>query len=184
MSSQRGNSAKKGHQAYQNKEAFTAERNVKFSETEIAARKKLQKVLDRGCCERCCEKLQWKFQYGKYKPLKTAAKCRQCRRTCIQLAYRTLCDTCARGNKQCPGCCEFESEEARNANILKKLMAKAGVDEMDSNNGESQVDSNNTNSRLAQTSDIQKQVDAHTGDLSQLLDDLAAEDDDDDSVNE
>jgi hypothetical protein len=59
-----------------------------------------------GVCDRCREKVQWKFRYDKYKPLKAPATCQQCKQKVVTKAYRTICDKCASTRKVCPGCCE------------------------------------------------------------------------------
>ncbi len=48
----------------------------------------------------------WKFHYEKYKaqrPGKTG-NCTNCQLKRVHLAYRMLCDPCARSTKMCPGC--------------------------------------------------------------------------------
>ena len=57
-----------------------------------------------GVCNKCREKLQWRFKYNKYKPLKTPSSCRDCNNKSIHKAYRALCDTCATKRKVCSSC--------------------------------------------------------------------------------
>lgn len=57
-----------------------------------------------GVCNKCREKLQWRFKYNKYKPLKTPSSCRDCNNKAIHKAYRALCDPCATKRKVCSGC--------------------------------------------------------------------------------
>lgn len=52
-------------------------------------------------------------RYGKYKPLVEAAKCKDCKKLAVRLAYRTICDACAAQKNQCPACCEFKSDDAK-----------------------------------------------------------------------
>lgn len=48
----------------------------------------------------------WRFKYGKYKAMRAgrAGNCTACRLKRVFLAYRVLCDPCARESKMCPGC--------------------------------------------------------------------------------
>ena len=48
----------------------------------------------------------WRFKYGKYKAMRAgrAGNCTACRLKRVHLAYRVLCDHCARSSKLCPGC--------------------------------------------------------------------------------
>ena len=45
---------------------------------------------------RCAEVIEWKKAYGKYKPLKTPAKCTGCHARIIMSAYHQLCEGCLR----------------------------------------------------------------------------------------
>ena len=58
-----------------------------------------------GVCVRCREKVQWRFRFDRYKPLKTPASCQGCKQKSVTKAYRNLCDKCANAKKVCPGCC-------------------------------------------------------------------------------
>ena len=88
------------------KEKFVRNRDIKLKEKEIRTEEKIQKGMSEGVCPRCRDKAQWRFQYGKYKPLKKVAACGSCRQKNVTKAYRTLCDKCASTKKKCPGCCE------------------------------------------------------------------------------
>jgi len=48
----------------------------------------------------------WRFAYGKYKGMRAGktGNCTACRLKRVHLAYRMLCDPCARSTKMCPGC--------------------------------------------------------------------------------
>jgi hypothetical protein len=52
-------------------------------------------------------------RYGKYKELTRPVQCKECKQCKIRLAYRTLCDPCAKSSQRCPACCEYKSEEAK-----------------------------------------------------------------------
>lgn len=83
---------------------FIRNRDIKLKESEIKKEQKTQKLMCEGICRRCREKLQWRFKYDKYKPLKNPATCQQCKNKTIVKAYRTLCEKCAHGRNVCPGC--------------------------------------------------------------------------------
>ena len=87
------------------KEKFVRNRDIKLKEKEIRTEEKIQKGMCEGVCPQCRDKAQWRFQYGKYKPLKKVAGCSGCRQKNVTKAYRTLCDKCASTKKVCPGCC-------------------------------------------------------------------------------
>ena len=55
-------------------------------------------------CDKCREIIEWKRQYGKYKPLKQAAKCSACNQRAIDLAYHVLCPGCATSRRCCAKC--------------------------------------------------------------------------------
>lgn len=96
MSSQKGNLKKEG-QRYQN--TFKFKHNTKSKMTE----KIKQAPLDLLCL-RCKDILQWRIDYRKYKTLTLPGKCNCCLEKVIVKAYRTLCDPCAKKNKQCSKC--------------------------------------------------------------------------------
>lgn len=94
MSSQRGN-VKKSGQTYQNK--FMFKPNLK-GKTEGELSKIANVPLDK-MCQRCYEIVQWKVDFRKYKPLKTARKCNLCKQPRVIKAYRIICDGCALKDK-------------------------------------------------------------------------------------
>jgi hypothetical protein len=79
-----------------------------------------------GVCARCREKVQWRFKYDKYKPLKNPAKCQECKQKTVHKAYRTFCDYCSSKKRVCPSCClgydEIEAAvlKAEKENAMKK----------------------------------------------------------------
>lgn len=105
------------------KQKFVRHRDIKLKDSEIKKEAKIQKLMCEGICKRCREKVQWKFQYDKYKPLKNPATCQQCRQKTITKAYRTLCDRCATSRKVCPGCCEELVLEAESTDASKQISA-------------------------------------------------------------
>ena len=64
----------------------------------------IQHAMCEGICDRCREKVQWKFNYGKYKPLTRPGSCRDCKNKTVTKAYRTWCDPCAAKEKKCAAC--------------------------------------------------------------------------------
>jgi TATA-binding protein-associated factor Taf7 len=97
------------------KAKFVRNRDIKMKDTELKKEAKIQKLMCEGVCKRCREKVQWKFNFDKYKPLKNPATCQQCKQKTVTKAYRTLCDRCAASRNVCPGCCEdvLDLEQAK-----------------------------------------------------------------------
>lgn len=96
MSTRSGNNTKKS-QAYQNTFAFKHNKNSQLT-------KKIAKVPLDNLCKRCLDKLEWRIDYRKYKPLTTAGRCNMCQEKTIYKAYRTICDNCSIKNKLCAKC--------------------------------------------------------------------------------
>ena len=63
-----------------------------------------QHAMCEGICDRCRVKVQWKFDYGKYKRLTQPGSCRGCKNKCVVKAYRTYCDKCATKDRVCAAC--------------------------------------------------------------------------------
>ena len=57
-----------------------------------------------GLCRRCTEKIEWRKQYRKYKPLKQPKTCNLCHQKTVLAAYHTLCGSCATRTNCCPFC--------------------------------------------------------------------------------
>ena len=92
---------------------FIRHRDIKLKEKEIKKERIIQKGMCEGICSKCREKVQWRFKYDKYKPLKHPAKCADCKNKTVNKAYRTLCDNCASKRKVCSSCClSYEEVEA------------------------------------------------------------------------
>ena len=77
---------------------------MKLKNGEVRREENIQRVMCEGVCNKCREKLQWRFKYNKYKPLKMPSSCRDCNNKAIHKAYRALCDPCATKRKVCSGC--------------------------------------------------------------------------------
>lgn len=87
------------------KQKFVRHRDLKMKDSELRRERKIQHLMCEGICGRCRDKVQWRFKYDKYKPLKNPATCQDCRQKTIVKAYRTLCDSCALAKNVCPSCC-------------------------------------------------------------------------------
>jgi hypothetical protein len=94
-----------------NKTKFVRKRDVKMKDSELRKEEHICKVMCEGICNHCREKVQWRFRYDKYKPLKNIGNCQSCKQKAVKKAYRTFCDPCASKRKVCPGCC-IDLEEA------------------------------------------------------------------------
>jgi hypothetical protein len=47
------------------------------------------------CCQRCHDKIVWRKQYRKYKPLTQPTTCNLCNKRNVTAAYHTVCDDCS-----------------------------------------------------------------------------------------
>jgi hypothetical protein len=84
---------------------FIRNRDLKLKDSELRKEAHIQHVMVEGVCDKCRDKLQWRFHYNKYKSLTRPGTCQSCKNKCITKAYRTYCDPCARKSSVCPGCC-------------------------------------------------------------------------------
>jgi hypothetical protein len=83
---------KKGHHpAHQNTFAFQHNPGSKLTAKILASP-------NVGLCRRCHDKIEWRKQYRKYKPLSQPSRCNICKRRNITAAYHTICDSCAMSN--------------------------------------------------------------------------------------
>jgi len=76
---------------------------TRFKTTEVKT-KRIQQVVVSGCCARCTGQIQWKIDYGKYKPLKAPGKCVACSQRKVKSAYHTFCKDCAEERGVCAKC--------------------------------------------------------------------------------
>ena len=79
-----------------------------------------------GVCQKCKDVLEWKWTYGKYKPLKTPSKCLGCNQKTVLEAYHSLCTSCSSAKKVCPKCIksgaiEFSAEERKAEEEAKEV---------------------------------------------------------------
>lgn len=95
------------------RQKFVRNRDIKLKDSEIRKEERIQKGMCEGICDKCREKIQWKFKYDKYKPLKAPGTCQNCKRKTITKAYRTLCDPCAVQKNVCASCCGERTIESQ-----------------------------------------------------------------------
>ena len=108
-----------------NQDKFVRNRDVKLKDVEVKKEANIQRLMCEGVCNKCRAKVQWRFQFNKYKPLTKIANCQSCKQKCVTKAYRTMCDKCACAKKACSSCCE----DMETANALYKAYAAAAVDD-------------------------------------------------------
>eukprot|EP01036_Dinobryon_divergens_P026323 gene26323-34951_t len=111
------------------KKKFVRHRDVKMKEKELKKEANIKRVMCEGVCKRCRDKVQWRFKYDKYKPLKNPGTCQQCKNKTVTKAYRTLCDKCATSRQSCASCCR-NILEANAADLAEseKLTEVAGTE--------------------------------------------------------
>ncbi|KAL3922505.1 MAG: hypothetical protein SGILL_002170 [Bacillariaceae sp.] len=81
---------KKGHApAHQNKYAFKHNPKSKLTD-------KIMSSPNIHVCQRCCEKIEWRKQYRKYKPRTQPGICNGCKKRNVLSAYHTICTNCTR----------------------------------------------------------------------------------------
>lgn len=112
------------------KQKFVRHRDLKMKESELRKEDRIQKVMCEGICRKCRDKVQWRFQFDKYKPLKNPGTCQECKQKTITKAYRTYCDGCAHRKGACPSCCGdmatlLAAEEAEKKKLAAAEAAKA-----------------------------------------------------------
>ena len=95
------------------RQKFVRHRDIKMKQSELEREARTQKLMCEGVCARCREKVQWRFKYDKYKPLKNVATCQSCKQKCVTKAYRAYCDDCSRRRNVCPSCCRDFNELRR-----------------------------------------------------------------------
>jgi hypothetical protein len=83
---------------------FIRNRDIKLKESEQRREDYTAKVMIEGICKKCREKVQWRFKFDKYKPLKAVGNCQGCKQKAVTKAYRTWCDKCAEKKNCCSSC--------------------------------------------------------------------------------
>ena len=49
-------------------------------------------------CRRCHDKIEWRKQYRKYKPLTQPSTCNGCKKRNVKASYHTICESCTRNS--------------------------------------------------------------------------------------
>ena len=80
-------------------------RDVKLKDREEKREEHMSRAMCEGICDHCRDKVQWRFQFNKYKPLTKPGTCQRCKNKTIVKAYRTLCDSCSSAKRECACCC-------------------------------------------------------------------------------
>ena len=83
---------------------FIRHRDIKMKESELKREEHVKHAMSEGICDRCRDKVQWRFKYDKYKSLTKPGTCQGCKNKTVTKAYRSLCDLCATKRKVCPSC--------------------------------------------------------------------------------
>ena len=134
----RGSDKKSRPPAHQNTYAF--KHNPKSKLTEKILNSPIQ-----HCCRRCTDKLEWRKQYRKYKPLTQLGKCNFCNKKNIKSAYHTICEPCTTSSKAKKHLIEIKQKE--NDDIV--LVKRAVDEEMELQIPESAAASTNVPTLLA-----------------------------------
>ena len=106
------------------KHKFIRNRDVKMKDSELRREAHIQKQMSEGICDKCRDKVQWRFKFDKYKPLTKPGTCQGCKNKAVHKAYRSLCDACSSKRGACPACCKDLA--ASNAERKKSLEEKGG----------------------------------------------------------
>lgn len=112
------------HPAHQN--AFAFQHNPKSKRTE-----KILSMPNRGLCQRCHDKIEWRKKYRKYKPLTQPSKCNLCKHRNVKAAYHTICIECASKDGKCAMCVKEPAlpeplDDEAKAEERQKLIASMG----------------------------------------------------------
>jgi hypothetical protein len=94
---------------------FIRHRDILLKHKEVRKEAHIQKQMIEGVCTKCRLKVEWRFKYDKYKPLKNPGSCQDCHNKTITKAYRTLCDPCAKRRHVCSSCCLAETAPEKDA---------------------------------------------------------------------
>ncbi|EGD82464.1 hypothetical protein PTSG_03114 [Salpingoeca rosetta] len=100
----KGGNAKKS-QKHQNRVAYKA---AKYGESKRM--KEVRTAQTSNVCPRCYEKIEWRKQFGKYKPRTTLGRCNLCHEKAVKIAYHTVCGPCAKKNDVCAKCGKREED--------------------------------------------------------------------------
>ena len=117
---------------------FVRNRDVKLKDREERREDVVQRIMCEGICDKCREKVQWKFKYGKYKSLSKPGTCQNCKNKSVTKAYRCYCDACAKKKACCGACCGnlVELNIERKEELSKRGIVKEGENDEDEEEGE------------------------------------------------
>lgn len=180
--------------AFNKPKKFIRHRDLKLKDKEVEFERSILRSMSQGTCPRCADKLQWKFQYDKYKPLKRPGTCQDCKQRNITKAYRTLCDNCATKRKVCASCCVLLTEVAGSSTTAEKIDTENSPESLSNNlrenvqssNKEEENDSSSVQADATRReSDIVEQETREKGeDDDEEEDGRVGEEDDDDGEDE
>ena len=91
---------RRGPPIHQNKTKWVPSRADKHN----TLRATVEALPNEGVCRRCHDQIEWKKEYGKYKPLKQPAKCVRCSKKAVELAYHMICPACSISRHVCAKC--------------------------------------------------------------------------------
>jgi len=115
-------------------------RDIKLKEREEKKEDHIQRLMCEGICDRCREKVQWRFKFDKYKPLTKPGNCQNCKEKRIAKAYRSYCDSCAAAKKACAACCgdllKMNSERRAEIEAVEAKKAAASLEKAEAEGGE------------------------------------------------
>jgi len=121
-------------QKHQNRVPFVSKRDIKRTDTDRERELAIKHTALQNICRRCQQKVNWRFQMGKYKKKKmgTAGRCNHCNLQRVKLSYRSVCDVCAKEKNLCPGC----NRDPQLAELLEQAREKEGGEDEQSENDE------------------------------------------------
>ena len=100
--------------AHQNEFAFRHNPKSKLTEKILASP-------NVGVCQKCHDKIEWRKQYRKYKPLSQPSTCNLCKRRNITAAYHNICNACAKSDlawkKMMMAQTQHDSESTSNTDV-------------------------------------------------------------------
>jgi hypothetical protein len=104
-----------------------------------------------GVCDKCREKVQWRFQYNRYKSLTKPGGCRNCKNKTVTKAYRIFCDPCATSKAACAACGgnTVQLNNERRAELLVRGLIKENSDDEDEDEEEDEEEDEVGNEKVA-----------------------------------
>jgi hypothetical protein len=119
--------------------AFQRNKNVVLGDGEVRREERITQAMVENICPRCREKVQWRWNFDRYKPLTKPATCKNCKRKVVNKAYRDFCDPCAALKKVCPSCTEDWKLQLQ---LAKERDAAKGIEENDDKDADNDDDDN------------------------------------------